>query len=597
MASKLQNDVVIWQDRIDKSIKLRDKKKKEIRKYIAYYKGNQWSNPTKLKEKPVTNLIFKEIKTQLPYLCFQNPKWLVSAVGPKKKEHYKNLANAQYYLNYYARENLRISLKRQLRFAILDAFFWFGAMKTGYQADIEIPNIYKKTKFENKETGETSTIYMNENGEIVENPKEIVTNEKFLSRRITPGSLSFDREAISCFEDGKYIIEEINLILKNVKKDKRYSNTIDLQPSYEIASSLSSEDKKNEAENSKDLHDELSRIIAYEIYDLENNEILVLPKDHDKLIRKDSMPDGIDGHPYSFLVFNDIPDEMYPLPDIKVQISPQDDYNKAVGIINEHAKKFARKYGYIEGMIEEDQLELLKNPEDGTLFKVKKLPLGECIEPLADPTLDPATDKMLATALFNFREAGGSTEQERGQVERRKTAYEASKMTESLTVRKQDRRSLVEDFASDVGTKLLQSMQKNLTVEDTVKIGNKNDDSDWLVMNKENIAGQFNAIVEMGSMTPKLPELERQDFGLVLQAISQFPPDLIESHVNFSELLKAIPQMFPSLENIEFINSDDKIKSIQAEQTKRTQVEYLLQLAQSQKTMPIGENKTVGSAQ
>src|SRR3990172_5316856 len=234
---------------------------------------------------------------------------------------------------------------------------------------------------------------------------------------------------------------------------------------------------------------------------------------------------------------------MYPLPEARVLKSPQDSYNKATGIIEEHAKKYARKYGYIEGMIEDDEM-----------------------------------DKILAGVLFNFRESGGSSEQDRGNVERRKTAYEASKMTEAGSVRKQDRRSLVEDMAADVGTKLLQSMQANMTIEDVVNIGKEGDEGDWVTIDKAKIAGQMNVTVEIGSMTPKLPELERQDFGYVLQALSQFPPELVQTHVNFSALLKAIPQMFPSLENVEFINDNETITANEKKMAQQKQVEQLLQL-------------------
>jgi len=579
MAKKRQNDVVIWQDRIEKSAKLRDKKKKEAKLYIDYYKSNQWSAiNTSLKEKPVTNLIFAHVKTQLPYLYFQNPKWFVSPAGRKKRDFAKNAELAQLYLNYYARENLRISLKRQMRFAILDAYFWFGAMKTGYVADFAISNLYIKKNVA-KEDGSEASVYVNDQGEVIDKP-EILTNEKFVSRRRSPASFLFDKEAESCFEDGRFIIEELNLSLSDVKDDKRYSNTSGLKPTYEIASSLKTVDKEDRIDSSRMMEDELARIVMYEIYDIENDEIICMPKDGDVVCRKDSMPKGIDGHPYSFLVFNDIPDEMYPLPEARVLKSPQDSYNKATGIIEEHAKKYARKYGYIEGMIEDDEMDKIKNGEDGTFFKVKELPLAKVVEALQDPTLDPATDKMLAGALFNFRESGGSSEQDRGNVERRKTAYEASKMTEAGSVRKQDRRSLVEDMAADVGTKLLQSMQANMTIEDVVNIGKEGDEGDWVTIDKAKIAGQMNVTVEIGSMTPKLPELERQDFGYVLQALSQFPPELVQTHVNFSALLKAIPQMFPSLENVEFINDNETITANEKKMAQQKQVEQLLQLAQ-----------------
>ena len=66
---------------------------------------------------------------------------------------------------------------------------------------------------------------------------------------------------------------------------------------------------------------------------------------------EDDTPDGIDMHPYSILKFHEIPDEFWPLSEIKILKPIQDEFNKTLNIIGSHAKKFLRKYGYEEGCI------------------------------------------------------------------------------------------------------------------------------------------------------------------------------------------------------------------------------------------------------
>lgn len=568
----IQNDVSTWQERIDRTAKIREQKLREAKLYVDLYKSNQWASvQTTLKTKPVTNLIFSHIKSQLPVLYFQNPKWFVSPAGKQRKDFAKNAEIAQYYLNYYVKENCRIPLKRQMRFAILDAFFFFGVIKTGYVPQIEIIGNYQKSVKE-MEDGSQEEVYLDENNKVV-TPEERVTNEKFVSRRRSPGAMIFDMEAESCFEDGRYIIEEINMPLDDVKSDKKYDNTVDLKVSYQLKS-----ERKKLAEGDQDLPtDDIDRVTLYEIYDVEHDKLITMAKDHEKLLRSDSMPSGIDGHPYSFLVFNDIPDEIYPLSDVRVLKSPQECYNKATGMIFEHAGKGARKYGYTPNAFTDDEeLEKAKSSEDGTWFQVRELPLAKGIEQLPMVTNDPAIDKMAAMSLANFREAGGSTEQDRGVVERRKTAFEASKMTQANDIKKQDRKSLVEDFAANVGSKMLQSMQANMTIEDAVEISGKDGATEWKTVSKENIKGQMTVSVEVGSSTPKLPEYEREDFIAFMQAMQIIPPEQFQTYINLEGLMKAIPRMFPAIEDLDLLNSEEEIKFQKEQILERKKIEMMI---------------------
>jgi hypothetical protein len=587
----VQNDVSMWQERIDRTAKIREQKLKEAKLYVDLYKSNQWASvKTSLKTKPVTNLIFSHIKSQLPVLYFQNPKWFVSPAGKQRKDFAANAEIAQYYLNYYVRENCRIALKRQMRFAILDAFFFFGVIKTGYIPQMEIIGNFKKSK-RTLEDGSQEEIYLNDNNEVV-TPEETVANEKFVSRRRAPGSMIFDMEAESCFEDGRYIIEEINMPLQDVKNDKKYKNTTGLAPSYQLKS-----DKPKLSDSSEELPtDDIDRVTLYEIYDIEHDELITMGKGNDKLLRKDSMPSGIDGHPYSFLVFNDIPDEIYPLSDVRVLKSPQECYNKATGMIFEHAGKGARKYGYTPNAFAGDgdeELEKAKSSEDGTWFQVRELPLAKGIEQLPMATNDPSIDKMAAMSLGNFREAGGSTEQDRGVVERRKTAFEASKMTQANDIKKQDRKSLVEDFAADVGSKLLQSMQANMTIEDAVEISGPTGAKEWKTVSRQNIKGQMTVTVEVGSSTPKLPEYEREDFITFMQAMQIIPPEMFEIYIKMEGLMKAIPRMFPAIEDLDLLNTEEEIKFNKAQALERKKIEMMIANKGATKPMGGGGNAAV----
>lgn len=582
-------EISVWMERIERSKKLRKRKLKEVKKYIAYYKSNQWGDLAGYKEKPVVNLFFSHIKSQIPFLYFQNPKWYVRP-KPGHKKYAANAETATNYLNYYANENLRITLKRQMRLAILDAFFFFGVVKSGYTAEVGENKNYGKPKIIGYK-GDKEIYDVDEMGKVaLDDEEEVVVSDKFCSRRISPACILVDTECQNYIEDGRYIIEEISLPLEDVKKDKRYKHTDSLKPSYSLKLSLSlSEEQQKEARYSE-MMDDLKRITIYEIWDLERKKLKVIAEgEKNHFLRNEETPEGVEGHPYSFLSFNDIPDEVYPLSDLRVLRSPQDEANKSLSMISAHAKRYSRKFGYIEGMIDEEEIAKVESPEDGVMFKVKELPLDKVIAPLQGAPLDQAVYMFNDLSRQNFDKLAATTEADRGAVERRKTAYEAQKIYASGDFRKEDRRSQVEDFAADVGMKLLQAMQVHLTPEDASEISEE-DAKNWMVItDRKDIEGQFNVGVIVGSATPKLPETERQEFMQFMTMLTQFPPEMVQVKVNLDALLTIVPKLFPSLEDIEMLNPPEVQKQKQEQIDKQKQMEQLLELAQIQSKHSIGK--------
>lgn len=565
----------IWKDRIERSKKIRKKMLKEVKEYIQFYIGNQWgSRKTTLSEKPVINLIFSHIKTQIPSLYFRNPKWYCRPKGkkeelPQLKIHAK-LAEA--FLNYYANENLGISLKKQMRLAILDAFFAFGTMKVGYIADFEAnPNYGKYNTLGQDEKGNPIYEVDKVSGELMKDDmEEVITNEAFYARRRSPRVMLFDPECEGYFEDGRYIAEEIVKSVQDVKNSKLYENTENLEPSFSVKPGYNLDEK--DKEDMPEITEDLERVTLYEIYDLEHDKLIVLAEDHDLFLRDENMPDGIEGSPYEFLRFNEIPDELHPLSDIKNLKPIQEEHNLGRAMIMTHAKRFARKYGYKDGTFppgeEATEMEKLKDPEDGGFFKyAEEMPI-----PLEDAKLDPSVYQNFQQTKEDFWKAAGSTEHERGTIERRKTAFEAGKISKEAGIRKEDKKSLTEDFAAGIGAKLLQSFQANLTIEQAVEVAGEVGKG-WKNISREDIVGQFTVGVEIGSAAPAIPEFERKDFVGIIEVITRMPPDLVMTFVNFEGLLKVLPRLFPLISEEEVINSSEKVKEMQQLLEQRRQQE------------------------
>jgi len=592
---KTNPEVKIWEDRIERGKKLRKKKLKEVKVYIDFYKSLQWGNRiVNLQHKPTINLIFPHIRSQIPFLYFQNPKWFIRPT--KYIEGTDTIANSkklQDYLNYYAKENMGSSLKKQMRLAILDAFFLFGALKSGYVADFEANPNFGKHKILGYDADVPIYDVDVKNGEFkIDDVKEYPTNEKFVSRRVSPSAFIFDTEGNNYFDNGRYIIEEIVKSLDEVKKDDKYSNTDKLKENFSVKLGFGSRDDIESEDWLGSVEDDLKRITLYEIYDTEHDKLKVIAEGHNDFLRDEKTPDGVDKHPYSFLQFYTVPDEIYPISELRPLIPINEEYNIGRGMIMEHAKRFNRKYATVDGMIDDSELTKLENGGDGTIFKVKDLPLSKVIEPLQDAPLDSAVYSNFEQSKMDFREVGGATEQERGVVERRKTAYEASKMSEASGIRKEDRKSLVEDFAADTGNKLIQSMQANLTNEDAMLIDGSDGKMKWETIAPEQIKGQYRVTVEVGSSAPKIPEYERAEISQLIQSLAGFPPEMIMEKVNLTGLLKALSRTFHTLDADEILNSEEVQKQKQAEIQKKQQIASLIEMRGQDK--PVTETPKSG---
>ncbi len=251
------------------------------------------------------------------------------------------------------------------------------------------------------------------------------------------------------------------------------------------------------------------------------------------------------------------------MPDIKPLKPIQEGYNLALSLQATHAKRFARTYLYDEVIIhDDDKLAALKDPEDGTLIGVPggtlKDGADKIIAPVQNAPLDTSVYTFLEESKLSFREVGGATEAERGVVERRKTATEASDIAQKSDIRRSDRRSLVEDFASVVGQKVFQSMQANLAFQYTIPILSERKVQGWASINKENIAGDMTVGVEIGSTTPNLPEYQIQELTGFLQFVTQLPQEIIFAKVNFNGIVDVFKRAFNSIDLERILNSPEE---------------------------------------
>lgn len=549
--------VRLWEARITVARKIREKKFKDLNVLIDFYEGLQWHNDINmpvLQDKTTVNLIFANIKKELPYLYFQNPTPTVNARRP---EFELQAFALQELLKFYAKYNMKTELKKHVRLCILDAKFSFGCLKTTYTPRFGANPKKGKPAIAGQDEFGNPIFVVDENGNILAEPDEILLSEMYYIERISPREVLIDPNCRNFIEQANWVGHEVTKKLSYLKNNPLYKNTESLSRNVELTGIFKDTLNKTSEEQQavKELYGDDNELVrGVEIYDFENSELLFLPDDYHSFIREEK----ITLSPFSFLKFNEKPDEWYPVSDVAQEKPLQQEVNVGRSLMITHARRSARKYFYSEdtfrGIDDAEGLNAMKDPEDMTLVKVAEY--DKPPSPVQMATQDPAVFSNLYQSRMDYNEVAGSTEASRGVTERRKTMGESQFQESHGAVRRSDKQSLVADFIVDTYINLAELMQETMTIPQAIKvIGNAG--IFWTKIDRKNIQGEFLYDIEISDLRPQIPEIERAELSEFIFALSNFLNSVLANPVgpmvfNIQGIVKEFAKSYPSLkvENI-----------------------------------------------
>jgi hypothetical protein len=490
------------------------------KRMVTYFKGNYFRAASN-SERVSVNMVYGLVNTIVPQLYHRNPRVSISShrnsvinAVAEKYSHESEINQRPYspqisaqiieqVLEYWFRVT---KLKRTIRKCIQDALLQsFGVVKVGY----------------------------------VSNPED---GFKLSIKRVSPRDILFPVGA-NDFDSLKMVIHKYLEDPEVLKKDSSLENTKELKGQTLI----------DVPEHGKKLEDdardkELKRVQVYEIWDKDKKTVTTICEEHDKVLKEEKWK--IECHPFAFLAFNDIPEEIFPMSDMAI-VEPQ------VMEINtyrtrqlQHNKRFNRKYVVNVANLQdrENDLRKIEHGEDGTLITVDGS-AADTILPLQDAPLSGdqyAGEKASRMDLLNISGVGDDQMGAGGSAGRRQTATESSIIDYNVKSKTAFRLDLVEDFVEDIARIIIQYLQKKFTKQEMAIITG-DEEVEWqLEWKKEDIQGEFDIIVEAGTSTQqsekeKLNEL-LQIFNLVVPASQQMnldPLPLLEKILKRSKVLSS----------------------------------------------------------
>lgn len=560
----------------------------KINLWRDYYKGKQWSKvaQTRYEDLVVDNQVFSSIKTVLPSINFRNPKIFVKA---KKKPYLGDnqqlvdtgamAEGLEIVLNYYFKE---LKIKKQISKIGTDALLGhWGLINLGYTLETD------KFKSKGKEEIEIN---------------EYIKSESPFAVRFSPRNFIVDPE---CKEhdlsDAGWIGLKWVKTLSDIQANPKYKNTQGLKTNFTIDTKFTSQANgvvvpgKVSQAGKATIWD---RVEGWDIWDKRKQKLITIVLEHDKELQNIDWPLNLEGFPVETLSFNEVPDEQLPLADIDIYMSEQDALNRLSSLELSHVKRVSeRKYLTEKGSISEDEKEKVLKGGDGATGEYAEGKNPEKVMfPLRNATISQDLYIVKRNKKDSIREQQGIAHFEQGGTRNFETATEPALIAQGVQVRREERRQILEDFIKLIVRKLAHIIQQTIDRVDIAldadtfnqALGNdflqsklyKITGSDgillqpWLALSKEDLQGDYDFDIEIGSTQPINDQTRKQDALTLAQTVQGNP------YVNQGVLAKIIVEALAPNQEDQLLLDPQQVEqglqqSAEAEKQHELQIEQI----------------------
>jgi len=469
-----------WTTRITRARTLRENWEKEydVAELERFILGKHFSEGTK--GTSVYNHFRATIRTIMPSLALENPKFFVRpkpGLSPPTNE--LKASQGESILEAIATQEQHLT--KQTRLALLQAFVRIGVLKVVYDPKL-VPNpragepIMQQDSEGNPildpQTLQPQPI-INMQGEPIKEPKFIINDEIYRWEWVDGRSMLFP-DAGPDASKWPWIGEEVVVPLEDAQDDDRFNKDARERLKPNISREVSKRGK-GPSTLPQD-RDEVDPMMMYvELYDMKTRKHVVIAEGQDEdigLLLEEDLPEGIEDHPYSVLTFQPIlgPDPSpWPYPETHDWKDIQTDYNLMRKMQVEGSRRATRKFGYEEGTFadEDAAIRALQSPVDMEAFKVTDL--NKMPKAMDNPSVTADSWRNVGLLQTDWQIITGQTGARLSDPDAN-SATEAIFSERASNLRDADMQSLVNQWLSDSGRKMLQLVQKTLALRIWVRL-------------------------------------------------------------------------------------------------------------------------------
>lgn len=493
---------------------------KAWKRYMSLYIGDHWKSGRTLgidepsSERPndriTVNVTGSTILLAKSFLVKSNPKFIIK---PRKPEDVISVQLKEEAVNYEWKER---DVQSHMRDAVLDSLIiGHGIVKIGFT--------FERPKYRKKSDGNADTReYIQKNSPYVE--------------RVNPFRFIFDIEGENFrkLDNGRWCAEIFFQTKKAILGNAKYNKSV----LKEITDNVSKPDTYpsplvNKGET-YDL-DNSGLIPCYEVWDKEYYKRYVFAAGVENALIDEEWPyDYLEGFPYEKIDFIPMPNEHYGL-GIPAFIEDQQlELNRVRTSMFDHRRRFNRKYQYVKGSVDDEEIQKLISGETGTVIALNE---AGGITPIQEGTIPSDAFNVEGVIKGDIRELTGTDELARGgSLPSRTSAAEIQARQQYQNLKLDDRVNDTDKLFMNVGRKLIQHISANYDSSRLQKISGVAG-TFWVRATKEDIQGEFDMEMETVS-APKTDELtDRQQAIQIFQMVMQNIQALGQS-VNVPEMFK-----------------------------------------------------------
>lgn len=289
-------------------------------------------------------------------------------------------------------------------------------------------------------------------------------------------------------------------------------------------------------------------VVVWEYYDLVAGTVSTFADGADEfLLAPSKVPYGF-AHPFVMVANYQVPEKFYPIGDVETVMPLQMELALTRTQMVNDRKRYRRMYFYRPDKIGSEGVNQLLSGDDNSMIAVDgDEPFTELMAPLETSSLPAEFYNQSSMILDDINLVSGVSEYQRGSVaEIRRTATEAAMIQDGSNARSADKLSIIERAIGEVAERVIALAQQYLTADKVAQISGEDDAVSWVVYNRDEIAGEFDFIVEAGSTQPQNESFRRQS---AMQLMDAMAPFMGSGVINESKVLEHVLRMGFGIKN------------------------------------------------
>lgn len=560
---KRQDDVKIWERRIDLADRASEDKVKEFERNVAFYIGYQlgdadWSDDYAFSDMEtyarsgkvlIVNRILAALAAQNASIMWRQPWHFLRtrrAFGPN---HEDQRLSAEATLNFVLQAPKNNWLLNS-RLMVLTAEMGMGWLKATYMPDEgmdkfegleeELGEIIVRV---NPQTGEPVPSFMGGPPKLDDRGAPIVKRgnryvienrnpaEQYKTEWLHYADMGVDPEGGNAFTDHAFVTQRMSWRFSEFMENDMFEHKDEIA---EVARFVDTTDISTRArKHMRGIKDgtgpqqmfdpteadkDLMRIWGHQCWDPIKRKVIYLVDGFDKVVSKNDYPKYIDFSPYSVAKIHENPGDFYPVSEVTQSRPLAMAYNQMQSMLLTHMKRFTRWYLAKDGMFDTRQMNTVKDGDDGRIAFYKANFHASEFSAVQDTPLDPGIYAMMQRYITDMSEIMGSSPEARSTAGS-DTATEAAIVETRTTARDNDKRQVVAKALENHAKITLDMIQDTLDTNLMVSVMGPDGTPMEQFASRATIQGDFSTWIDLTDIEPHDDMTERRDMNEILQIL------------------------------------------------------------------------------